>query len=422
MSYSPVQKLYGRDILKMLQTSGFKAYFVGGCVRDNILGRRSKDYDITTDATPDQVLGIFKSYTTIPVGQKFGVVVVVYKSESFEIATFRKDGTYSDGRHPDEVSYSTDVADDVTRRDFTMNSLVEDEEGGVHDFVGRGKDDISRKIIRAIGIPDVRFIEDPLRMLRAIRFVSQLGFTIEHATFGSICKNAAGIKNVSRERIRQELEKTLLESGENVVAALGLFVTSGLAGHIFGEDYLNGPFAKTLRRFHRYSPFNSDHVFAMFFADYMETSIGVKEILQGLKFSTKDFEAIYGALTHIGEIENLKFHTRSGRIRLARIPGVQRTTSAIAFQNCEMRGESPESLNEFDLRRFQKQDLHPTLFITGEDLIKVGLKPGPNFKNILSEFEDFQLDGIHTSRDQALEYLNFLIDTNSPSLGLTTGA
>src|SRR5271156_5598093 len=166
-------------VMHRLENKGFEAFLVGGCVRDRILNRQSKDFDVTTDATPDQVRAIFTH--TIPVGAKFGVVVVVMDGVQVEVATYRADGAYSDGRRPDEVTYSRSAKEDVIRRDFTMNGLLLSSLGDVTDHVG-GQEDIRKKTIRAIGNANVRFSEDALRMIRACRFAAQLGFTIEEKT------------------------------------------------------------------------------------------------------------------------------------------------------------------------------------------------------------------------------------------------
>src|SRR5271170_542628 len=154
-------------VMTQLELRGFEAFLVGGCVRDRLLRRDSKDFDVTTNATPDQVRSIFTH--TIPVGAKFGVVVVVMDGVQVEVATYRADGAYSDGRRPDEVTYSKTAEEDVARRDFTMNGLLLSSLGDVVDYVG-GTQDIKDKVIRAIGDPNVRFAEDALRMLRAVRF------------------------------------------------------------------------------------------------------------------------------------------------------------------------------------------------------------------------------------------------------------
>ncbi|MBZ5534962.1 MAG: HDIG domain-containing protein [Acidobacteriia bacterium] len=196
-------------IVKVLRDHNFEAYFVGGCVRDLVMGRVPKDVDIATSATPDVVQEIFPS--TVAVGESFGVVIVLREGIHFEVATFRSDNAYSDGRRPDSVSYSASAAEDSRRRDFTINALFYDPlEARLLDFHG-GRDDIERKIVRAIGSPGERFREDKLRMLRAVRFAARFGFMIEAGTRQAIVDAAAEIKQVSAERQRDELTRILTE-------------------------------------------------------------------------------------------------------------------------------------------------------------------------------------------------------------------
>src|SRR5947209_17657909 len=221
-------KQFSISIIRTLRERGFQAYLCGGCVRDLILGREPTDYDVTTDATPEQVMRIFPE--TYAVGAQFGVVLVPepqrrdvagYVSggehaasshpHAVEVATFRSDIGYSDGRHPDQVRFSKDPREDVQRRDFTINGLLLDPlKNEVLDFVG-GRKDLDAGIIRAIGEPELRFAEDKLRMLRAVRFTARFGYSIEPQTFAAIEKLAPQIHQVSRERVRDELTKMVTE-------------------------------------------------------------------------------------------------------------------------------------------------------------------------------------------------------------------
>ena len=223
-------KLNAIDIVKTLQANGHKAYFAGGCVRDMVMGNESADYDIATSALPQEVLRLFDK--TIPVGAQFGVVIVVKNGHNFEVATFRKEGSYSDGRHPDYVAFTT-PEDDVKRRDFTINGLLYDPVNDeVLDYVG-GQADISSGIIRTIGNPIERFSEDKLRMIRAIRFASQFDFPINEETRKAIIKLANEINIVSAERIRDELEKIL--KGKNPHVGIKLLDELSLLKEILPE-------------------------------------------------------------------------------------------------------------------------------------------------------------------------------------------
>ncbi len=197
------------SICETLRRNGYQALLVGGCVRDLLLGREPADYDVTTDATPEQVMALFPE--TIAVGAQFGVILIPRDGLKVEVATFRSDLGYSDGRHPNSVVYSKTPQEDVQRRDFTINGLLmRHDSGEVLDYVG-GQADLKEKIIRAIGEPDRRFTEDKLRMMRAVRFAARFGFEIEAAAFRAIRRHVAEIHQVSPERLRDELTKFLTE-------------------------------------------------------------------------------------------------------------------------------------------------------------------------------------------------------------------
>lgn len=200
-----------------LEKNGFDAYVVGGCVRDSILMKAPPDWDITTNALPKDINEVFKEYKTVDTGIKHGTVTVIIDSMPLEITTFRVDGDYLDNRHPDSVSFRSNIEDDLSRRDFTVNSLAFNEKCGIVDLFG-GIDDIKRKIIKCVGNPDLRFNEDALRILRALRFSSVLGFELERLTSDSVIKNAYLLQSVSKERIQDELLKLIC--GKNVVNVL----------------------------------------------------------------------------------------------------------------------------------------------------------------------------------------------------------
>src|SRR5512133_1456209 len=195
----PALRQSAAAIVRRLQDAGFDAFWVGGCVRDFLLGREPGDYDVATSALPEQIEALFPK--TIPVGRKFGVIVVVEKREQFQVATFRTETGYADGRHPGEVRFGT-AQGDASRRDFTVNGLFYDPIADrLHDWVG-GEADLRARVIRTIGSPADRFAEDHLRMLRAVRFAAQLGFEIESATMAAIRELAPAIRRISAERIR----------------------------------------------------------------------------------------------------------------------------------------------------------------------------------------------------------------------------
>ncbi|MCL2564339.1 MAG: CCA tRNA nucleotidyltransferase [Defluviitaleaceae bacterium] len=193
------------NIIDKLNEVSYEAYFVGGCVRDMLMGKEPKDWDITTSATPDKIKSLFKK--TIDTGIKHGTVTVLISGEAYEVTTYRVDGKYADFRHPDEVIFTSDLKEDLVRRDFTVNAIAYHPQEGYIDFFG-GREDIEAKIIRGVGNPAKRFNEDALRMLRAIRFSCQLGFDIEGETFTALCENSELIAHISMERIRDELIKS----------------------------------------------------------------------------------------------------------------------------------------------------------------------------------------------------------------------
>ena len=195
-------------LLELLEKNGFEAYMVGGCVRDSIMGRSTHDTDITTNALPDEIMAVFSRFRTIPTGLKHGTVTVVPEQVQYEITTFRKDGSYSDSRRPDSVEFTSDIEADLARRDFTMNAIAMDRHGNITDPFG-GRADIEKGIIRCVGDPERRFTEDALRMLRAVRFASQLGFTIEEDTEKAMLRLRSRLDLISRERVREELDKLL---------------------------------------------------------------------------------------------------------------------------------------------------------------------------------------------------------------------
>lgn len=196
-----------QTILSTLHQAGFEAYAVGGCVRDSLLGRKPGDWDITTSARPEEVKGCFRR--TLSTGLKHGTVTVMLGQDGFEVTTFRSDGNYSDGRHPDSVRFVSSLQDDLSRRDFTINAMAYEPESGLVDPFG-GTKDLENKLIRAVGDPPTRFTEDALRMMRAIRFSAQLGFDIEEKTFAAIRPLAERLSLISKERIQMELSKLLL--------------------------------------------------------------------------------------------------------------------------------------------------------------------------------------------------------------------
>ena len=234
MTHRPIQ------ILKKLENAGFEAYFVGGCVRDTLLGRPVHDWDITTSALPEETMSVFEK--CVPTGLQHGTVTVVEGGEMYEVTTFRTEGAYLDGRHPESVRFVRNLREDLSRRDFTVNAMAMDAQGNLTDLFG-GREDLEKKMLRCVGDPETRFREDALRMLRALRFSAQLGFSVEEKTALAVKACAALSAALSVERVREEMEKTLCSAQPEKVtemAELGLLCAAGV------ENVEDLSFAKTL--------------------------------------------------------------------------------------------------------------------------------------------------------------------------------
>lgn len=418
-----VEELTERDaalqVIRTLQNLGFEAFLVGGCVRDIMLSREPKDFDVTTNARPDDVQRIFDK--TIPVGASFGVIVVVQYGHQIEVATYRADGEYTDARRPDTVSYNNEAKEDIVRRDFTMNGLlltppmafhvkgVEAEHIGMYDgygyvdFVG-GKEDIENKIIRAIGDPVARFTEDALRMLRAVRFAAQLGFEIEQGTLKAIVRMRENLTKISRERVAAELLK--LVTAPFPVRGLAPLFHTGLARFVFTPEFVDSlKFARTLERFEEEQPFDPLLGLTMLLVD---ADAGVADkVLDSLKLSSDQFKVVHSALT-IERFAALYGHfikDAAAMKRLAREPGFK-----IALKLFEQDSRIGKSLHSAETvarilakyLSFAPGDIRPQPFVTGQDLIDMGLKPGPEFTDILRHIETLQLNGHLKSREEAL--------------------
>ena len=216
-------------LLNTLERAGFSAYFVGGCVRDTLLGRPVNDWDMTTSATPEEIMALFLK--TVPTGLKHGTVTVLDGSEHYEVTTFRCDGAYADSRHPRSVRFVRELGEDLSRRDFTVNAMAMDARGEITDLFG-GREDLARGLLRCVGDPDTRFREDALRMLRALRFSAQLGFRVDDAAVEAMGRCAHLCARLSAERVRDEVEKTILSPAPETVhrmAKLGLLEAFGFA-------------------------------------------------------------------------------------------------------------------------------------------------------------------------------------------------
>ena len=421
------------SIVKRLREEGFEAYLAGGSVRDLLLGKEPQDYDIATSARPEEVRRIFAA--TIPVGAQFGVVLVLIDEQPFEVASFRHDGAYLDGRHPSEVRYGS-LEEDVRRRDFTINGMIYDPiDERVIDLVG-GKRDLDRRSVRAIGNPQERFSEDRLRMIRAVRFAASMQFEIEPLTFAAIQQMAATVTQISWERVGDELTRILTEGGAR--RGFELLDRAGLLTEILPEvtamkDTPQSPdyhpegdvFTHTLLLLSHLASPSETLAYGCLLHDiakpvcirqeaqritfYGHTERGAemaREILKRLKRSRAMWERVaYLVRNHLRHVQapqmrlsTLKRFLREDGIdellELARIDALSSNGDLRYYEFCKAR-----------LAELKDEEIRPAPLIRGTDLIALGLKPGPLFAQILRQVEDAQLSAELTSPEQALDWV-----------------
>ena len=418
-------------VARKLREKGFQAYFVGGCVRDILLEVEPKDYDVATDARPEQVVELFPQ--ALLVGAQFGVVGVMEEEHRIEVATFRNDGLYSDGRRPDEVSFSGDPREDVLRRDFTINGLLLDPlTGEVLDFVG-GRRDLEQRLVRAIGNPARRFEEDRLRMLRAVRFAARLEYEIEPETLESIRRLAHKIVEVSAERVRDELLR-ILQSGHarrgfELLDAASLLdkvlpEISAMKGveqppqfHPEGDvwthtlkllEQLNTDCSSTLAMGVLLHDVGKPPTFRVApdrirFDNHV--SVGTRmaeEICRRLRFSqqqTREVVALVENHSRFGNAPHMRASTLKRFLRLEKfaehleLHRLDRLAGNGNLENYEWVSAQ--------LQQLTAEQIRPRRLVTGDDLIAMGFQPGVRFKKILQAVEDAQLEGQISSREEA---------------------
>jgi poly(A) polymerase len=388
-------------VIKHLQRSGFQALLAGGCVRDMLLRRRAKDHDVATNAQPKDVVGLFKR--TLKVGAKFGVVIVLIEGQQVEVATFRTESGYADGRHPGSVEFAT-AAEDAGRRDFTINGMFYDPlKKQVIDYVN-GQADLRSGIVRTIGKPAERFAEDYLRMLRAVRFSTQLGFVIEPSTWSAVCVNAEKIARISGERIAVELEGILVHP--NRAAGASMLIDSGLAKVIFPD--FGGERAKAaigvLGRLRRKVDFAL--ALAGFFAG-CDTDFAVRSC-QVLKLSRNQNKHIKFLLVNRGRLLNEQMSLAELKKLLAGPYFWDLYELQRAIQKAEGPGRKiPAAL--IALRRrinaLGDVELQPKPLLDGHDLIRLGAVPGPALGQLAEEMYIAQLEGTLQTPQQAKEWI-----------------
>jgi poly(A) polymerase len=447
-------------IVRRLRALGHVAYFAGGCVRDLLLGVAPKDFDVATSATPERVLEAFPR--TESVGAHFGVVLVIGKVAgeegateriATEVATFRHDGAYSDGRRPDAVRFSLDAREDVLRRDFSVNGLLLDAvaydagdrlEDCVLDYVG-GRGDLHARLVRAIGEPAVRFAEDKLRMLRAVRFAARLEFAVERRTMDAIWEQAPAVDAVSAERVREELTKILTEGrarrgfellDETRLLAQVLPEVKRMQGveqpvefHPEGDvwvhtlmllEQLPAGASATLAWGMLLHDVGKPATFTLpdparagdriRFNGHVEVGVAVaRTVLARLRFSGEDTEQILALVKHhmqFGDVMQMKQSTLK---RFLRLPKFEEHL-ALHRADC-LSSHGGLELYAFAKKHFEEmgeEEIRPSLLLSGDDLIAAGYRPGPGFRAMLEAAEDAQLEGAVHTKEEALRLVRGL--------------
>ncbi len=420
-------------IVKALKKKGHEALWAGGCVRDLVMRKKPNDIDIATSARPDEVEKLFKK--TIPVGKQFGVILVQEDGHVFEVATFRSEGKYLDGRHPENVRF-TNAKEDALRRDFTVNALFYDPvKKKIIDYVG-GKKDIRAKVIRTVGNPGDRFDEDKLRILRAVRFAANLGFKIEPETWKAVREFAPKIHKVSRERIREELVKIFTRP--NAGKGLMLLNESGLLKEVLPEidamkgveqspeyhpegdvfihtklllDKLKEPdavlaFSALLHDVGKPRAFTRDGDKIHFYEHEKIGADMAKEILKRLRFSSKDIDDVSLCVANHMKFAHVK-QMREGKLKRFMAQDTFQTELELHRIDCL---SSHGKLDNYyflkkKLKETKKADLKPKPLLNGNDLIQSGYKPGPAMGLILHDLYDAQLEGAIKTRQEALNWV-----------------
>lgn len=420
-------------IVRQLRQAGFESYFAGGCVRDMLLHKEAKDYDVATNARPEEIQRIFAE--TIPVGAQFGVTLVLLDGQPIEVATFRHDGAYLDGRHPSEVRFGT-LVEDVQRRDFTINGMIYDPiDDRVIDLV-EGQRDLTRRVIRAIGVPQHRFAEDRLRMLRAVRFAASLDFTIEPATFAAIRPLASSLTQISWERIGDEITRLLTEGqarrgfellDESGLLSVVLPEVTAMKGVAQSPDFHpeGDVFVHTMLLLSHLAAPSETLAYGCLLHDiakpvcirqegeritfygHMEQGAAMAEtILQRLKRSRAVWERVaFLVRNHLRQVQAPQMRLSTLK-RFLREDGIEELLELARIDALSSNGD----LQYYDFCRARlgemKADvIRPAPLLRGGDLIDLGFKPGPLFSQILRRVEDAQLGGELNSREAALEWV-----------------
>jgi tRNA nucleotidyltransferase/poly(A) polymerase len=407
------EREFATDVVRRLRAAGHQALWAGGCVRDQLLGREPHDYDVATDAMPGQVQKLFRH--TVAVGASFGVIEVLGpRPLKVQVATFRSDVSYTDGRHPDAVVFST-PEEDARRRDFTINGMFFDPlDEQVIDFVG-GKNDLRDRVLRAIGDPAQRFVEDKLRLLRAVRFATRFRFTLDPATATAIRAMAGEITVVSAERIADELRKLLIDprraDGMRLLKDVNLLAP--LLPELDRDRWL--PALQVLEGL------PDDASFPLALAALLH-GIGKSQagaVCSRLKLSNAEREqiewlvAMHDAMNDAPRMKNSRLKPLLAHSGIRELLALHRADAAAT-------GRSVEHVEfcERKLGEWTPEELTPLPLLTGDDLREMELSPGPQFKRLLDAVREAQLDGLVTTKEQAMELVRS-VRAGSVSDGLT---
>jgi len=410
-----LQRQFARDVVRRLHEAGFEAYLAGGCVRDQLLGREPHDFDVATGATPEQVRRLFGHRRTLAVGMAFGVVVVLGPKGAgqIEVATFRSEWDYEDGRHPTHVAFSS-AREDAQRRDFTINGLFYDPvDDRVIDFVD-GQADLRAGIVRAIGDPADRFAEDKLRMLRAVRFATTFGFALDRATREAIGRMASEIAVVSSERVADEMERMLVGPGRT--AAIRLLLETGLAAEVLPEIVPEGPgqsaeLETTLAVLDRLEGATFPLVLAVLLADRVGAE-GVRRVCRRWRLSNQVTDRAEWLAAHRGALTDAPAMRWSVLQKILVSPGVEELLHW-AEAEAAVAGRPAVEVDYCRQRlAWPPERLDPPPLVTGDDLVTRGLVPGPVFGELLARLRDAQLDGEIGTKAEGLAMVERIVGSD----------
>ena len=409
-SASPRQ--FALEVVRKLRAADFEAYWAGGCVRDKLLGREPKDYDVATNATPEEIRSVFGRHRTLALGAAFGVITILGPRQAgqVEVATFRQDAGYSDGRHPDSVRFSS-AREDAQRRDFTVNGLFYDPIAErVIDYVG-GQDDLDRRVIRAVGDPIERFTEDKLRMLRAVRFSAAYEFSLEAKTLEAIRRMASEITVVSPERISTEMQRILVD--RNRAKGMRLLLETGLAAVILPEvvpsnEKLRQGFERSLRVIDRFNGPGFSLVLASLLHNRVDAA-DAEKVCRKWRLSNRQTDRVTWLVENHLALKGARTKPWSELQKIVVIQGID-DLLALSEAECQVAGVDTQDIDWCrSLLERPAEELDPPPLLAGDDLISHGVAPGPNYGILLQQVRDAQLDEEIRTREEALALVDRML-------------